>query len=258
LHGLSFTVEVSRDVVAMHNVLLKPHAGAPRTALAIGTVGRLGEELINCLLETPFYDSVHVAVEAPLRSMLPRLRPWQVVAAAFNDLTPASDVALPRADDVYCCIGGTRTYFHRDRAYLPLTMEQVPALARIAARNGARRFILLAPLSAYLQLSMPTGTAMHVREVDLVGLGFETLIVVRPTADYTAGQGNPLERLIAWGAKAVMEIIIPQRLQPLRARHIAQAAINAVTDLGPGVHILGAARIAELANRNGSESARTR
>jgi hypothetical protein len=258
LHGRGFAVEVSRDVVVMHNAALKPHAVAPRTALAIGTVGRLGEELINCLLESPAYAAVHVAVEAPLRSMLPRLRPWQVTAAAFDDLTPTAEIAFPRADDVYCCTGGTRTYFHRDRAYLPLAMEQVPALARIAARNGARRFILLAPLSAFLQLSMPTSAAMHVREVDLVGLGFETLIVVRPTADYTAAQGNPLERLIAWGAKAVMEIIIPQRLQPLRARHIAQAAINATTDLGPGVHILGAARIAELVNRNGSESARTR
>ncbi|MEX0961042.1 MAG: hypothetical protein WDZ63_17330 [Burkholderiales bacterium] len=240
----------------MHAAPLKPQAVALRTALAIGTVGRLGEELINCLLETPAYASVHVAVEAPLRSMLPRLRPWQVAPGTFGGLTPATDIAMPRADDVYCCIDGTRTYFRRDRAYLPLTVEQLPALARTAARNGARRFVLLAPLSAFLQLSAPVGAAMHVREVDLVGLGFETLIVVRPTADYIAGQGNPLERLIAWGAKAVMEIIIPPRLQPLRARHIAQAAINAITDLGPGVHILGAARIAELADRNGSASTR--
>lgn len=238
----------------MHNAPLKPQPAVPRTALAIGTVGRLGEELINCMLETPFYESVHVVVEAPLRSMLPRLRPWQVAATAFDDLTPASGIALPRADDVYCCIGGSRTYFRRDRAYLPLTAEQVPALARIAARNGARRFILLAPLSAFLQLSMPTGAAMHVREVDLVGLGFETLVIVRPTADFTAGHGNPLERLIAWGAKAVMEIIIPQRLQPLRARHIAQAAINDATNLAPGVHIVGPDRILALAERDNARS----
>ena len=224
-------------------------ARASRSALAIGTVGRIGEELINCLLESSAYGSVSVGVEAPLRSVVPRLHPWQVSAVALAELArdEPADIALPGVDDVFCCISDARSYFKRDQAYVQVRKEQIAAFARLAARRGAKRFILLAPLSAFLQLSAPAGGLIDVPESDLAKLGFEALIIVRPTADYTTAQGNALERLIGWGAKAIMQIMIPQRLQPLRARQIAQAAVNAVSLLGTGVHIVGAHEIAELA-----------
>lgn len=226
-----------------------PTARASRSALAIGTVGRIGEELINCLLESPAYRSVSVAVEAPMRSVVPRLQPWRVSAAALDDLARAgsADIVLPRVDDVFCCISDARSYFKRDQAYVHLRKEQIPALARLAAQREAKRFVLVAPLSAFLQLSAPAAGLIDVRESDLVALGFEALIIVRPTADYATAPGNVLERLIGWGAKAIMQIMIPQRLQPLRARQIAQAAVNAAGLLGRGVHIVGAHEIAELA-----------
>jgi len=225
-----------------------PSARASRSALAAGTVGRIGEELINCLLESTHYRSVSVMVEAPLRSVVPRLQPWQVCTAVLADLAHggAADIALPRVDDVFCCISDARSHFKRDQAYVQLRKEQIPALARLAAQGGVRRFVLVAPLSAFLQLST-SGGLIDLRESDLTTLGFEVLIVVRPTADYATATGSVLERLIGWGAKAIMQIMIPQRLQPLRARQIAQAAVNAATLLGKGVHIVGAHEIAELA-----------
>jgi hypothetical protein len=222
---------------------------ASRTALAIGTVGRVGEELINCLLEDPIYSTVSIAVEAPLRSMMPRLQPWLVSADAMTSLptaTPAH-LSLPRVDDVFCCISDARSYFKRDQAYLQLRNEQIAPLAQLAAQQGARRFILLAPLSAFLQLTSPSGGLIDMRESDLARIGFETLIIVRPAADYATAQGNVIERLIGWGAKAIMQIMIPQRLQPLRARLIAQAAVNSARLLGAGVHVVAADRVAELA-----------
>lgn len=220
-----------------------------RTALAIGTVGRVGEELINCLLESRVYSSVSVAVEAPMRSIVPRLRPWQIPATALADQSSAGseDIALPRVDDVFCCISDARSYFKRDQAYVQLRKEQVPSLARLAAQHGAKRFILLAPLSAFLQLTGTTSGLIDMRESDLAALGFEALIITRPTADYATAQGNVLDRLVGWGAKAIMQIMIPQRLQPLRARQIAQAAVNAASLLGNGTHVIGSAKIAELA-----------
>jgi hypothetical protein len=219
---------------------------APRTALAIGTVGRVGEELINCLLESPHYSAVNVVVEAPMRSMLARLTPWQVSPADLQALASGtSRIALPRVDDVFCCLSDARSYFKRDQAYVQLRKEQIPALAQAAALSGARRFVLLAPLSAFLQLS-GAGGLLDIHESDLAAARFETLIIVRPAAEYGIAQGNAMERLIAWGAKAILQIMVPQRLQPLRARQIAQAAVNAATILETGVHIVGAERIAEL------------
>lgn len=215
---------------------------ASRTALAIGTVGRLGEALVNALLESAEYAAVHVAVGMPLRSTLPRLRPWRIDPAALerND-SPAA--AMPPVDDVYCCIDGSRSHFGRDLAYFPLPARQVTALGRLAAQSGARRLILLSPLPAFLQLSAAGAT--HPREIDLVGLGFETLVIVRPTADYRATHGSTLARLIAWGARAAMEIVIPQGLQPLRAHDTARASIAAAA-LGAGVHVLDPERIRAL------------
>src|SRR5690349_8821817 len=95
-----------------------------RSALALGTVGRLGEELINCLLEAPHYTAVEVGVEAPMQSMLHRLQPWLLAPAALNDLASNSaDLALPRVDDVFCCLADARSYFKRDQAYVMLRKE---------------------------------------------------------------------------------------------------------------------------------------
>lgn len=229
------------------------HSAAPlnrppgRSALAIGTVGRTGEALINSLLAHPDYATVHVAVEAPLRSTLPRLRPWRIDPDALARHGDAADCALPPVDDVYCCIDGSRSHYGRDRAYVPVSAGQVPELARLAAAAGARRFILVSPLPAFLQMAAPAGGALHLREIGLIRLGFETLAILRPTEDFDRGRGNPLARLATWGAKAVLEIVIPRSLQPLRAQEIARAAIGAAA-LGPGVHILGPERIAALRN----------
>lgn len=218
-----------------------------RSALAIGTVGRTGEALINGLLEHPDYATVHVAVEAPLHSTLARLRPWQIDPAALAGHDAGAGIVLPPADEVYCCIDGARSYFGRDRAYVPVSAQQVPVLARLAARAGVRRFILVSPLPAFLQLSvLPLYGAMHLREIELIGLGFETLVILRPTQDFGRGRGNPLARLVTWGAKALMEIVIPRGLHPLRARQVALAAI-AAAGLAPGVHMIGGDRIAALA-----------
>lgn len=244
--GMPMRYGADAALTALSAETLRPQAA--RTALAIGTVGRVGEELINCLLESPAYASLNLAVQAPLRSVLPGLRPWPVKPGALDaPYRSGTEIALPRVDDVFCCVGGTRSYFGRDRAYVPVRADQVPALARMAANSGARRFVLLSPLSAFLQLSAPAGAALHVREIDLVALGFETLVILRPTADYAAASGHLIERLVGWGAKAIMEILIPQRLQPPRARQIAQAAIRAAIMLEPGMHIINGRQITELA-----------
>jgi hypothetical protein len=225
-------------------------AEAPgRSALALGTVGRVGEELLNCLLESPNYQRVHVLVEAPMRSMMSRLQPWQVSPTAMQDVAAnATAPALPCVDDVFCCISDARSHFKRDQAYVMVDRSHIVALARAARASGARRFVLLAPLSAFLQLTSSSTGPIDVHESDLVSAGFASLIIVRPTADYAAPQGNVIERAIAWGAKAVMQIMTPPKLQPLRARKIAQAAVNAASLLGAGTHIVGAEAIAQLAS----------
>jgi len=52
-------------------------ADAPqRTALALGLVGGLGEELLAALLAAPEYRAVHVGVTQALTNAAPKFRPW--------------------------------------------------------------------------------------------------------------------------------------------------------------------------------------
>ena len=68
----------------------KPAPGM-RTAFVIGNVGKLGDELLNVLLENPTYDRICVAVEKPMTVTLARLEtvPWGPegrLGGAFDDL----------------------------------------------------------------------------------------------------------------------------------------------------------------------------
>jgi hypothetical protein len=69
-----------------------------RTALALGLVGGLGEELLAALMAAPEYRAVHVGVTQAIGSTAPRFRPWLI----------GQGVVL--ADDAFVGVTGAETF----------------------------------------------------------------------------------------------------------------------------------------------------
>jgi hypothetical protein len=206
----------------------------PRTALALGMVGALGEEILAGLVAGSRYATVHVAVEQWIGSAAARFKPWM----------PGRGAVV--ADDAYICITGPETFVPKASPMQRVGAAEVAKAARTARDCGAKRLVLVSPLTALLQMNAASHTLSSASEVEIAEMGFETLLVIRPTADEAPPAGGWLPELIRTFTRMVLEIMLPQRLQALRARAAAAAILHAVERAGPGIRVLGAAELAAI------------
>ena len=205
-----------------------PGTAPLRTALALGMVGALGDELLAALLASTEYRDVHVAVQQPIGSATARFRPWVV---------GGSDIV---ADDAYVCIAGPDAFVPKASPMQRTGPDAVVAAARIARAATASRLVVVSPLSALLQLNAAAHTLGTADEFELAQMGFGTLIVVRPTVDDVTADSGWIRGLVRSLGRMVLEIMLPHTVQPLRARTAAIAIVEAVRRSTPGVHVLGA------------------
>ena len=209
-----------------------PHR--PRNALALGMVGALGDDILAALVGGSRYAAVHVAVEQWIGSAAARFKPW----------LPGQGVVV--ADDAYICITDPETFVPAASPMQRVGPADVATAARAARACGATRLVLVSPLSALLQMNAASHTLSSAAEVDIAEMGFETLLVIRPTVDAAHASGGWLPGLIRTFTRMVLEIILPQRLQALRARTAAAAILHAVERARPGIHVLGAAELTAI------------
>ena len=197
-------------------------------------VGALGEELLAALVGSGRYATVHAGVDQPIGSAAARFRAWVV----------GDGVVL--ADDAYICITGDETFVPKATPMHRVAAGDVVAAARTARDCGASRLVLVSPLPALLQLNAASHTLSSASEVEISEMEFQTLLVIRPTADATREAGGWFAGIVRTFTRMVLEIMLPQRVQALRASVAASAIVHAVERAGPGIHVFGAADLAAI------------
>jgi len=217
-----------------------------RTAFVVGNVGKLGEELLNAVLENPSYAQIAVGVRRSMRTASSRLKPV-VLPPAHAAWEPAA--ALGRApDDLFICLEAPRvSYWKVATPYLALSSEEMVAFSRRMQAAGTRRIAVLTPMEVHEHL----GTGSSIRNVDeiaLVEAGFTRVVIVRPSVDEVAATAESFGQAVADVLlRTLRSVMAPRRLQPIRKLRAARIAVHALASLGDGVHIIGAARLRELA-----------
>lgn len=212
----------------------RPVAGthSRRRVLSIGNAGALGESVISGLLATTDLELLVVA-DKPVRSTARRLD--------FIDMTQLERVSgWPPLDAVVVLVGGKHSYFKRDDAFPLLTTHDALIIARNAASAGVKHLLLIAPMDAWLSATLNNAHRFGELEAALRELAFNKLVVVRPAARReTIVSESGLQRIANLLLSTLGSYMAPQRLQPLRAQTVAQAALAWFTELPPGQHFLG-------------------
>lgn len=210
-----------------------PKLSKQRVALALGLTGPLGEELLAALVGSEAYRMVQVAVRQPIASATIKFRPW---------VPGTSHIA---ADDAFVCVADAAT---------PARPTPIPAYdsahlleaARLAQAAGVRRLVVVAPLSALLQMNAASHSVSNEQELALVEMRFETLLIVRPARDAEAPVGSWLQRTVGALGHAVLDIMLPAQVQALRPRTAALAILTAFARTPSGVQVIGARELAGI------------
>lgn len=223
--------------MSKHGAIAHPEAvpspSKPRVALALGLTGALGEELLAALVGSEAYRLVQVAMRQPITTAAAKFRPW----------VPGSSVIT--ADDAFVCL----TDAAAPAPHSPIQAfdsEHLIDAARIAQAAGVRRLIVVAPLSALLQMNAASHIVSNEQELALVEMKFETLLIVRPTREAGAPAGSWFERTLGTLGHAVLDIMLPTQVQALRPKTAALAILTAVARAGRGVQVLGARELVAI------------
>lgn len=152
----------------------KPLQG--KTALIAGASGLTGGHCLEFLLDTPYYSKVYALVRRPLGIRHPKLREY---LADFDD--PTSIRAVPKVDDVYCCLGTTIKKAGSQEAFRKVDFIYPVSLAREAVSGGAKRFFIITAMG-----SNPGSRIFYNRvkgdvEEAVRALPFESVHIFRPS-----------------------------------------------------------------------------
>jgi uncharacterized protein YbjT (DUF2867 family) len=200
---------------------------APRSAVVAGGTGLVGGALLHLLGEDARYRSVTSLVrrEVPAPSG---------VAVQRADFERLDELALPEADDAFCCLGTTRRAAGSAAAFRRVDLDYVVAFAQLAKRAGARRFMLVSSLGASASSPFLYPRTKGECEAAISAIGFTTVVILRPS--FLLG-ARAHERAAEAVVLRVGQLIRPLLIGPLRkyapvdaiavARTLARAAATA-------------------------------
>jgi uncharacterized protein YbjT (DUF2867 family) len=112
-----------------------------RSTLVLGATGLIGSFLLERLLGSPVYGQVSLWLRRPLAKRHSKL---QVENVDFEKL----EQGRVEAADVYCCLGTTIKRAGSEEAFRRVDFDYPVALARAAARDGAKRLLVVSALGA--------------------------------------------------------------------------------------------------------------
>ncbi len=214
-----------------------------RTALVAGASGLVGGHLLDLLLEDQGYAAVTVLV----RRELPRAH--RRLAQHLVDYDRL-DRTLPRADDVFCCLGTTMKRAGSADAFRKVDFTYVERLARLAWQHRARQFLLVTALSADQRSRVFYSRVKGEVEEAVRKVPFDAVHIFRPSLLLGhRRESRPAERLamLAGGALGFLLVGPLARYRPIPARTVAAAMMRVAKEAARGVHVYQSDRIRALA-----------
>lgn len=209
----------------------RPQAGpAPGHLLVAGGAGPLGSAVLEQALASGHWTPVSALVTQPIEVALRGLHAILIAPDLSGQL------ALRAADTAIIVFDRERSRHGREAAFLKPQPDQLPLLARRLHEHGVRRLVLVLPHApSLLPQALKAGLA-NLDERAVAALGFEQLVVVRPTraggdtpaaapVDSSAEKPNAFLTWLARGILSQLSLMVPQRDQPLRAAKVAQFVI---------------------------------
>jgi uncharacterized protein YbjT (DUF2867 family) len=208
----------------------------PKTALIAGASGLVGSYLVRSLVDSSDYGTVVSVGRRGVGWSHPKLK--QIVVD-FKTLQ-----SLPenlRIDDAFCTLGTTLKKAGSREAFQEIDFTSTLKLARTCLAQGARTFTIVTALGADPNSKLFYSRVKGELEGALRGLGFPSLIILRPS--FLVGD-RAEHRFFETLAEILLLILRPVLVGPfkkyraVKASAVAQSMIKAAQNAKPGTRIL--------------------
>jgi len=190
-----------------------------RSALLVGATGLIGSIVLQRLLNVTAYRSVTVWARRPLALHGRGLR-----TATFD----FEDIRLHKveAEDVFCCLGTTMKEARTKEVFRRVDHDYPVALAKAAARGGARRLLVVSSLGADPRSRVFYNRVKGEMEAAVSAAGVPSTIFFRPTLLRGARDEFRLGERIGLAVGDLLGPIL-DKYRPIDAEVVATAMIKA-------------------------------
>jgi uncharacterized protein YbjT (DUF2867 family) len=217
-----------------------------RTALLVGATGLVGSHVLDALLEHPLWSRVVVLGRRPTGKQHEKLLELLV---NFEDLPP-----LERVDDVFACLGTTIRVAGSQERFRAVDHDYTLNAARAAHSARARRMALVSSVGASAAASSFYLRVKGETERDVRELGFESLVIARPSL--LVGQRAEVRtgERVALGLSCVFAPLLAGPLRPYRpidARDVGRALVVSLAEHERGERLLDYTELTVRARRVG-------
>ena len=213
----------------------------PPGLLIAGATGLVGRELVRLATAEATWQPVHLLV----RRAMPAPVGAQLLQVDFARLRK-----LPAAGSACCALGTTIAVAGSQAAFRAVDFDAVVAFARAAHRAGVRRFATVSALGASPRSASLYSRVKGEAEEALAAIGFETLIVARPSL--LSGDREALAQPARRGEQIALALtrplagLLPRAWRPIEAATVARALLRALLERGPGRHVIESGELQTL------------
>ena len=212
-----------------------------KTALVVGATGLIGNHLTHKLVNHPAYSSVKVLVRKPMDFQHPKL---EQIVVDFDNL----DVALVKADDVFCCLGTTMKQAGSKEAFYKVDFEYPFETALAALQNGAKQFLIVTAMGADAQSMFYYNRVKGEIEQALANLGFPTLIIFQPSLLLGERKESRSGEGIASVLMKGLDFLIPAKYKAIKGETVANAMITLAQRGHKGKRVVTSAEMQSFAS----------
>jgi uncharacterized protein YbjT (DUF2867 family) len=200
-----------------------------------GASGLVGRALLAQLL-----DEDQATVHALLRRQVAGLPAWRRLVLHVIDF--ARPGRPPRADVCFIALGTTTNVAGSQDAFRAVDFDAVVNVARAARESGVERCAVVSALGANARSSVFYNRVKGEMEAALQGLGFERLVIARPSllagARETLGQPARLGERLSLALLQPLGALVPASVRPIDAAVVAHAMRKALCSDGPPWQVL--------------------
>lgn len=206
-------MDLTREALRAGHSAPAPAAAARPAVVVAGGGGPLGSEVVEQLLAGRAFSAVQVLAVQPFSATAPGLH--AVPMSALDAPHGAAPLAIVVFDRERHANG-------RDTAFWRPPPDALPDLAARWHRQGVQQLVVVMPhQAASLPDALKTGLA-NLDEQAVAALGFRHVVIVRSAQAPSQVRADSVLQRLADLVLAQLRLMTPQRLQPVRAKKVAQ------------------------------------
>jgi uncharacterized protein YbjT (DUF2867 family) len=202
-----------------------------KTALVAGATGLIGQQLVQSLLDDPYYEKVKAISRKPLNIQNSKL---ENLILDYDTLSQHTGL---KADDVYCCLGTTIRVAKTKEAFRKVDFDYPLTLAQTAKEQGASQFLLVSALGADKNSSIFYNKVKGEVEESIRQVSYRSTHIFQPSLLL----GDRKEQRSGEGAATtffkVFGFLIPAKYKAIDSVKVARAMVAMAKRNEPGIHI---------------------